>query len=275
MQEDTVRREAAVTRQHLELLLKRVAEVRALFILVERITPFVEDLVEFVYDVGPMLLNASKALRETSLKMPKASRQLDDVTHATEVATTQVLDRVDDILHHLEVLRSAVDEWSRTRRSLARARRRARRLARQFPENPALQEELEEIASELTRAAGSLRQWRNLDRVIESSQECSYEIMSALQVQDITAQQLAAARDLIDKVHTRIEELLRQLGDEEEEGEDRTQTRRSYDPDAKFDFSISTMRQEHVDRLLESLLRDRAYGGEPVVREGAKTADPA
>ncbi|MDZ7374179.1 MAG: protein phosphatase CheZ [candidate division KSB1 bacterium] len=268
MPDDAVRKEPPVTRQHLELLLKRVAEVQALFVLVERITPFVEELVEFVYDVGPMLLNASKALRESSLKMPKASRQLDDVTHATEMATTQVLDRVDDILNNLEGLRGALEEGLKLRRALARARRKAKLLATKADGQPDLRQGLEDLASDLAAAGRQLRRWKHLDRIIENTQECSYEIMSALQVQDITAQQLAAARDLIDRVHGRIEDLLKQLGDEEEAaGAEKQTPRKSYDADARYDFTISAMKQEHVDRLLESLLRNAVPSGTTAVPE--------
>ncbi len=258
MTETTQSRLPTSTERQLELLLKRVAEIQALFVLVERITPFVQDLVSFVFDVGPLLTQASRTLAESTAKMPRATRHLEDVTQATEMATTQVLDRVDGILRNLEELRNGVQGWEKARRRLRRVQKQFARLSTEGAGDEDLQQTLRELSDKLGETLESLPSPRRLRRLVDGAQEYGYEIMSALQVQDITAQQLAAARDLINRVHAKVADLLRQLGeDEPSDRKAEASRRKGFDADARFNFEASALRQEHVDQLLEALLKSR------------------
>jgi len=83
--------------KQIDSLLKEIEELKAIFVLGQRVIPFLEELFHFIREVGPMLEEINKSLEESSSKIPKASNQLDTVTRTTEMATTEILDTLDEM----------------------------------------------------------------------------------------------------------------------------------------------------------------------------------
>ena len=86
-------------------ILKKVEELKSVFTFGVKFIPFLEDLLVFVQEMAPMLNEMNRSIQDSSSKMPKAVQQLDKVTSATELATNEILDKVDSMLARLDVAR--------------------------------------------------------------------------------------------------------------------------------------------------------------------------
>ncbi|NOZ55558.1 MAG: hypothetical protein GXO73_02050 [Calditrichaeota bacterium] len=251
-------------RDGLETLLNRVAEVEALFVLVRRIVPFVEDLARFVHDVAPMLRKASQSLRESSNKMPRAAEHLSNVTEATELATSEVLDRLDRILQELSNIDTFADSYASFRRSFAASCRRLDQIAESLQDGRMLAAEgalaISRLVTRLQERATELPPPATLRHESQTIRDEAYEIMTALQVQDITAQQLMAAYELIRSVQEKINSLLNDLFNVD--GELVPKRKVAYDANATFSLHNSGARQARVDAVLENAAARTAPAGQ-------------
>ncbi len=90
-------------------LLRKADELRALFVLGQRVIPFLEELFSFIGEIQPLLEEINKSIKENLSKMPNLSKQLSKVTEATELATNEILDIIDGIFYKLDILASGVD----------------------------------------------------------------------------------------------------------------------------------------------------------------------
>jgi len=100
--------------EHVNKLLHKVEEIKALFIIGQRIVPFLEELFKFVQETAPMISDMSESIKESTKKMPKATQQLDKVTEETELATTAMLDKIDNILVKLNEITNSIGQFKDT-----------------------------------------------------------------------------------------------------------------------------------------------------------------
>ncbi|HPP40877.1 MAG TPA: hypothetical protein PK498_11375, partial [Candidatus Kapabacteria bacterium] len=89
----------------ISLLLQKADELRALFVLGQRVIPFLEEIFIFVSEIQPLLDEINASIQENLKKMPSASKQLSKVTEATEMAITEVMDIVDGIQYKVEIIK--------------------------------------------------------------------------------------------------------------------------------------------------------------------------
>ena len=68
----------------------------------EKMIPVVEGFVSFLSDFFPFVEQVSGSIQDTRSKIPEASSQIDKVTNATELAMTEVLDKIDEINDQLD-----------------------------------------------------------------------------------------------------------------------------------------------------------------------------
>jgi large-conductance mechanosensitive channel len=71
----------------IQSLLKKAEELKALFVLGQRVIPFLEEIFKFFNEIKPLLDDINKSIVDNLQKMPKASKQLSKVTEATELAS--------------------------------------------------------------------------------------------------------------------------------------------------------------------------------------------
>jgi hypothetical protein len=55
------------------------------------------DLFKFIQDVMPLMSEIQGSFQDTSGKLPDATQRLNDVTHATEMATNEIMDKLESI----------------------------------------------------------------------------------------------------------------------------------------------------------------------------------
>jgi chemotaxis regulatin CheY-phosphate phosphatase CheZ len=188
----------------LKLLLCKVEELKALLVFTERTIPFLEDVITFVRDIVPMMEDLRSSVEATAEKLPKASIQLDKVSTATEMATTEILNIVEGMMAKVEQIRS-------------------------------------ETGGDHTRLA--------------SLQDDCTNIMIALQVQDITAQQIAAVNKLMQSVDEGLGRLMRHFTDVATERGDATYRTERLDIvfDSTAEYGGVAERQRVADAVVASV----------------------
>ncbi len=206
-------------------LLQKAEELRALFILGQKVIPFLEEVFSFVGEIKPMLEEINQSIKENLDKMPTLSKQLSKVSEATELATNEILDIVDGIFYKLDIIKNNLKLLENS-------------------ESPTKRENL--VIKEI-------------DELVEKIRNDSTSIMLALQVQDITAQQLAAVNHLLTTVQTRLNVLINKIHTTNVEGflKENVPTVNvstlhreiAFDPDAVDSLTDSSARQDEIDKL--------------------------
>lgn len=156
----------------INVLLSKAEELKALFVLGQRVVPFLEEIFIFIREISPILDGVNTAIEENMRKMPRASEQLSKVTEATELATTEIMDILDGFKYKCDVISGNLQDLNKT----------------DSDENKQLVGNSETLLDSLRSDAG--------------------QIMLALQVQDITSQQLAAVKHLLMTVQSRLGSIL-------------------------------------------------------------------
>lgn len=171
----------------------------------------VESLLGKLQGIIPIIDRIKQSIRESSSSIPRASVQLTSVTQATEMATVEILNVVDSMSQSIAHAESAL---ANLRESL----QHFEAFEREFTE------QLEVSVSSLT-GNGTVKKlydlWmgRPLSRVdatqmqaihdcLAKAREDSMQITLALQVQDITSQQIAGVLHLIETVRLQLVDTL-------------------------------------------------------------------
>ncbi len=232
--------------KNLVSVFEKLNDLKSLFKFGEKIVPVIQSLIEFMKEVIPLLENINTSIADSTNKMPLAANQIHDVTNANELATTQILDLVDDISNALESIETAL---IREKERQTRIEELAIAISSEIKGNTALSVKFNELL-EIVKDHEILNV---VIPLIEAIREDSYKITLALQVQDITAQQLAAVNHLITSVHAKLSHLVADIesSDLQNEFGNRdfmTPVGAHYDPDASF--TKTEGKQDAVDALV-------------------------
>ncbi len=249
---------------------QKVDELKALFLLGQRMLPFMEELFAFVGDTTPLLEEVNNAIQENLNKMPNASKQLSKVTEATEMATTEIMDIVDKItndlfavIDELEELKS-IDEQRLANpvallETIAASIANGKDLAALLPEiNLFIDRMKNATSSEHSEIIG-----KTVNRLTEMTNEANSIIMS-LQVQDITAQQLAAVNHLLENIQKRLSRIMQYLNSDKDEAHKELENDEhikisklhraiAFDPDAVDSIGKKETRQNDIDSLMADI----------------------
>lgn len=233
-------------------ILSKFNEMRAVFVLGQRALPFLEEVFVFLREISPLLDEINHSIRESAERMPRATSQLQSVSEATELATTQILDLVDAVLEQLTPLSHHLERTGACLEQLMAHNDDAQRIASEAF-----------AAGGITPPAALQESWDVRKRLLSGLQkECLEEqhdvadirrrvsrIMMSLQVQDITAQQLASANHLIESIRTRMTALVERLGSAPAVISDESWPEyAAFDPHARYD--ADERRQERIDAVV-------------------------
>ncbi|MBU0472762.1 MAG: protein phosphatase CheZ [Bacteroidetes bacterium] len=235
-------------KRDLELLGSKLKELKTLFSIGEKIVPGIQKLVDFIHEMSPLLVHINSSIAESNAKIPKATDHITDVTNATEMATTEILDLTDTISANTSeisnVLNSVVQNELESKNILSE-------LAELVSDNPKGVELVKQLSEKMF--LNELKQ--KADKFLENIQMDSTNIAIALQVQDITTQQLSAVNHLIVSVQKRLASLMFELSEDQI-----TQVDSSHDiivpTDTNFDMNASYIKQQssqiEVDEIIKS-----------------------
>ena len=247
------------THTQVQHFLDKLEELHAVFVLGRRSFPFLEEIIQFVQDITVLLEEVDATIEEQTGHMPRATSQLKSVSEATELATSEILDIIDEVLGTLRTLENTLQSAQSHVDDLAEADEQLLTLLQNElgPEHADLLAEAERIGREKRALRESARD--DVDATVEALapiRSRMNRITMSLQVQDITAQQIASVNHLIESVRSRMNALLSRLGSgmaAEETGDDVSASPRaaSFDSNARYDRSPD--RQNRADDLVASM----------------------
>lgn len=163
-------------------------------------------------------------LVETHGEVPRAASQLDKATQQTEKATSQMLDVLEEMTRHGEELVQGLEQLRRD-------------LSSQSIDTPTA-----ESLAALQQRAGN-----NLD--------CVYQLMDAMQFQDVTSQQINYAASMLDNIGARLRRILERFGPDTVAKIEPVHTPRrpvAFDPEATLESKEAA--QDEIDSLFDSRL---------------------
>jgi chemotaxis regulatin CheY-phosphate phosphatase CheZ len=235
-------------------VVQMITELKEVFKFTEKVIPLLQDLVEFMRDVVPLLEEINDRIAESTAKMPTASSKIDSVTSATEMATTEILDRVDAISASLNEIENKLQQ-------IENARSEKQKIFAQILEEASLTEKGKELVERFKALSVCDNALFEVREKIKGINNETYNITLALQVQDITAQQLAAVNHLIINVHEKLSKLINNIHSSHFETTPEFSAKldapekTTFDPEAKYD--TSSARQDEIDKLIA----DQQKGG--------------
>jgi chemotaxis regulatin CheY-phosphate phosphatase CheZ len=201
----------------IKVLKAKVNELKALFVLAQRVIPFMEELFLFIEDTTPLLEDINNAIKENLKKMPNASKQLSKVTQATEMASTEIMDTVDRVNGELYKVIEELEEFKNNQEQLFNNPiTLLETLIENIVNGKDLSPHIEEIKQFITRVQDikNTEHTKIITDIIARVQDISDDantIINSLQIQDITAQQLAAVNHLLENVQSRLSDIMKNI----------------------------------------------------------------
>lgn len=164
----------------MENIFQKLGDLKSFFIYGQKLIPILQKILDFMQDTVPLLENVNRSIQESTSKIPKAALQINSVTNATEVSTTEILDIVDGMAIDIHGMQSKLES--------------------------------------LKKKVGDDDDIVSLFGFVVKIQERMMNITISLQVQDITAQQLSSVNHLIQSIQEKLGGLLTQLDYKENNG---------------------------------------------------------
>lgn len=194
----------------INLLLQKAEELKALFVLGQRVIPFLEEIFIFIREIQPLFDQINVSIQENLKKIPGAGEQLSKVTEANEMATNEIMDTVDGVIFKADIIEKNFgkvnDEHAK---SLTNAIKLLEIIYKGIEKNSNLQAILPQLASSINALKGNSNEElnsiiKNNKDVINGIRNDASSIMISLQVQDITAQQLAAVNHMLFTIQDKL-----------------------------------------------------------------------
>ncbi|MEG8945609.1 protein phosphatase CheZ [Rosettibacter firmus] len=232
----------------MEQVFQKLGDLKQFFIFGQKIVPLFKKIIDFMTDIVPLLENVNNSIQDTTSKMPKAAHQINSVTNATEIATSEILDIVDSMSADMSKIKSELDDMKNGFFNQRVA------LDKLINEYPSLNGRLEELKTALvideleSKVLG-------LENTIQKIENDITNITISLQVQDITAQQLASVNHLIHSVQKRLSSLLFDFNKQEVSiphfETDLDDEKKPYNPNAKYD------RNHEMQKVADELINNK------------------
>jgi len=87
--------------QNINDIFNKLSDLKELFRIGEKIVPILQSVIEFMKETIPLIENINISIADSTSKFPVAKDQINNVTNATELATTEILDLVDEITNRI------------------------------------------------------------------------------------------------------------------------------------------------------------------------------
>lgn len=236
----------------MQLLSTKLNDLKNLFKIGEKIIPGIQKLVDFMVEIVPLLNNINSSIEESNKKIPKASVQINDVTNANEIATTEILDKVDEITREVQLSEKAYIKFSSRYTKIHELIGQVKLV---LGDNP----EAEKLLKEIDELNGNKEYMDVLETSISRIKSHLEKITITLQVQDITAQQLSAVNHLIGSVQAKLSSLVVDLSNNEVAVKVDGVTNTNKNPEIlHFDPEASFTRTNNAQALVDELINNSA-----------------
>ncbi len=211
----------------------------------------VKDLVQLIRELVPLLENVRNSIEESSNRIPRAASQLSNVTEATESATVEILNTLESMTGGIKKAQEAIQA---ARRSVFQTDELVMRLLAELGRlqaDPGAHETLlNAVAAVRGRLSDAARNedFGTAEHLLANTKEEGMSIAIALQVQDITSQQIAGVAHIIESVRLQLADALERF-----EGgtmESAAQQVRDASFDTNAEFTRSPERQIVADDIV-------------------------
>lgn len=224
----------------------KLDELKTLFSVGEKIIPGIQKLIDFIQEMAPLLVHINQSIEESNSQIPQATDHISDVTSATELATTEILDLIDAISTNSFELVNILTESSNKENENVEL---LKELSELIPDN----EKAQAIIIKIKENLSVVDQKDHITSILDKIQMDATNIAIALQVQDITTQQLSAVNHLIISVQKRLSGLMFELESDgvkqvNPENEIIVPTDKNFDMNASFINQQSS--QDEIDKLI-------------------------
>ncbi len=243
-------------------LFSKLNDLKSIFVYGQKIIPVIQSLIDFMKETVPLLENINKSIDESTKKIPTAKDQLTNVSSATEMATTEILDRIDEINEDLNTSQQIINEISE--RYSVKKDIYAKLKAHLKGDKKAVR-----LLNKLV-SNGISEQLENLTAKINDIQDKTYSITLSLQVQDITSQQLNAVHHLIESVQYRLSSLIMDLEDTELTDLEKSYKSREITFDADASYQHDKANQKVADDLFKKPVENTSQSEIDKLFSGAK-----
>jgi chemotaxis regulatin CheY-phosphate phosphatase CheZ len=105
--------------KNIDDVLHKIEEMHTSIRLSDELFPIISDLFLFVKEIIPLMLEVNSFMKDSSKKIPTASENLNSVSKATEMATNEVMDTLENISSKLESLSERVKNEGGSAETLA------------------------------------------------------------------------------------------------------------------------------------------------------------
>jgi chemotaxis regulatin CheY-phosphate phosphatase CheZ len=187
----------------------------------------------------PLLEDINTSIADSTSKIPRAKDQIDNISSATELATTEILDIADSISNDLDKIKQEFKLLEQKEIKRQEIWCGIKNLLKN-------EKNAQELIKEYEQLDNFLPLVKNFGKVFDKINNDVYNITLSLQVQDITSQQLAAVNHLIESVRQRLSSLIIHLDETELNNIDSVQidsnNDSAFNPEAKY-----TKSQENQD----------------------------
>ncbi|WP_456427656.1 protein phosphatase CheZ [Rhodocaloribacter sp.] len=235
-------------------ILNRLDELRAVFVLGQRAMPFIEEVLAFLREIVPILDEVDSSIRvSTSKMMPTATSRIASVNQATELATTEIMDLVDETNEKVKKTKDMIGRAGKHLQALDDVDRRLLSLLRMKITDPEVLSEVEVLIREKDARRAEIA--TTLDKkaaILDEIRTNMNAIMMSLQVQDITSQQLASVSHLIESVRERLSKFEGRLGSGTLENFLDTSTPGNVAFDGNASYDRTGKKQEAADAVIAS-----------------------
>lgn len=93
----------------LESVINKIEEIRDYLKIGDEVIPFLSDMFRFIQDIMPLMKEANLSLRSGSEKIPDARQRIEDAGHTAELATYEILNKLECISEKLTSLSRELD----------------------------------------------------------------------------------------------------------------------------------------------------------------------
>lgn len=233
-------------------LFEKLNDLKAVFSYGQKIIPVLQSLIDFMRDTVPLLETVNNSIAESTRQIPKASHHITDVTSATELATTEILDIVDIISGEIDQLEANLNS---EKEKIIKRKVIFAKLQSQLPDT----EENKALVEEYLSYNASVEAHGVIAEILQNTKNNVFNITLSLQVQDITSQQLAAVNHLIENVQDKLASLINDLETNDFHNDDPPETddlrisapqNSTFNPDAKYDKSTTS--QDIADSIVKN-----------------------
>ena len=229
-------------------VLEKVTELKVFFDFGQKSVPAMEDVAAFMREIGPAVESLKAMMEVTSERIPRASEQLDRVNQTSEQASTDMLNTLDKMISMLEAILN-VEPATALPESITETADKVSQWVSILVDKAGWDSDIRELFNLWDLHQQSLRSFTAntglTDKLRSLKDDCT-SIMMALQVQDITGQQIATVIGILQAIGDVLNNLSDHFSD--------VATARRENETEKPTPAPGSVGSEDTKRLVESLL---------------------